>query len=144
MEVYGQEVTGLMDECVKFFFAEVLSQQLNAAPQELQDSIFFFIQFVEKCKRDSDPMMNYELTTQFTDIATKAPQDLIEVRQNAVYGIGVMAKFTARPAFASILPSAKTALLQTIASCDQSDEAQKVVIENAQIALGFLSVYQSQ
>jgi len=59
--------------------------------RELQDATFFFMEVVEHCA-GSDMMMIIELTTQFTEITQWCKAEMVDVRQNLAYGIGVMAK----------------------------------------------------
>ena len=49
MEVYGKDIVPLIQENVKFYFAEVMNDYQNVSEQELQDATYFFINFEEKC-----------------------------------------------------------------------------------------------
>jgi hypothetical protein len=65
---------------VKFYFASILQKFRQVAPQELQDALYFFICYVDKCTQSADPMLNYELCNQFNEVALWAAADLVEVR----------------------------------------------------------------
>lgn len=143
MEVYGVDAVQLLDANVKFYFANILQTYQIVAPQELQDAMYFFICFVEKCTQHKNVIMNIELCDQFHEIALWAKDEDIEVKQNAVYGIGVMAKFTSQDAFKSLVPKAESAIKHLMSNKDQ-DEDYQVVVDNSLIALGFLAVYQTQ
>jgi hypothetical protein len=56
MVTYKTEAASLMDESVKFYFANVLQQYKTAAENEVADAAFFFLTFVEKCNH-SDIML---------------------------------------------------------------------------------------
>jgi len=49
MDVYGKQVTPIINENVKFYFTEVMNDYQNVSEQELQDASYFFINCTEKC-----------------------------------------------------------------------------------------------
>ena len=61
MNVYKQDVTALMDDCVKFYFADALQAFRTISDSEVSTAAYFFIQYVTCCKKDTDKMMLYEL-----------------------------------------------------------------------------------
>ena len=88
--------------------------------------------------------MNYELCSQFMDIALWAPVDLVEVRQNAIYGMGVFSKYINRETFKSLTPKFKQTLDAVTSHPEARSEDNLVVTENAVISLGFMAVFQTQ
>lgn len=107
MGIYHEEVTALMDDSAKFYFAEVLQAYKTdtVSDQELSTAAYFFIQYVTECKKGTDKMMLYELCSQFADIAQFLPSDACDARQNTIYGIGVIAKFLDTSTFTSLMPT---------------------------------------
>jgi hypothetical protein len=81
------------------------------------------MEFVEHCA-STDLMMIYELTTQFTEIIQWCKPDMIDVRQNLAYGIGVMARHISQDAFKSLVPSAVAAIEHVLSGADASSEEQ--------------------
>jgi hypothetical protein len=69
---------------------------------------------------------------------------MIQVLQNAVYGIGSMAKVLNQDAFKSLLPKSMEAIDHVISLPDTDDEEYLVVKENAYITLGVLAFFQTQ
>lgn len=109
MNVYGKDAGPVLDENVKFYFAGVMQEYKSASEQELQDASYFFISYVDKCGC-SDNMMIYEITSQLIEIAMWADSSKIDVLQNAVYGIGTMAKHLNKEAFKSLLAKSMEAI----------------------------------
>jgi hypothetical protein len=91
MVTYKTDSTQTINDSVKFYFAKIIQDYKNVSDRELQDATFFFMEFITHCA-SSDLMMIYELTSQFTEITMWCKVDMIDVRQNLAYGIGVMAK----------------------------------------------------
>lgn len=91
MSTYKEASTQTINDSVKWYMAKLIQQHKTVSERELQDATFFFMEFVENCA-SSDLMMVYELTTQFCEITQWCKPDMIDVRQNLAYGIGVMAK----------------------------------------------------
>lgn len=109
MSTYKGDSTQTINDCVKFYMAKIIQEYKSVSERELQDATFFFMEFVEHCA-GSDLMMVYELTTQFTEITQWCKADMIDVRQNLAYGIGVMARYVNREAFKALVPQAIEAI----------------------------------
>jgi hypothetical protein len=69
---------------------------------------------------------------------------MIQVLQNAVYGIGSMAKVLNKEAFKSLLPGSMEAIDHVISMKDTDEEEFLVVKENAYITLGVLAFFHTQ
>ena len=70
-----------------------------------------------------------------------AKPDFVQVLQNVVYGIGVMAKNLNKEMFKSLLSKSMDAVERVISL--PKDEEHLVAVENAYITLGVLSLYQT-
>ena len=144
MGLYHEEVTSLMDDCAKFYYADSLQAYRTVSDSELSTAAYFFIQYVTECKKGTDKMMLYELCNQFAEIATFLSPEANDARQNAIYGIGVMAKFLDTATFSSLLPTSLKAIEHVLADPDAQSEDRLAVTENAFITLGFLSMLHSR
>ena len=102
MGIYKEQATQLMDNFIKFYYADCLQQYQTANEAELSTAAYFFIQFVTECKKSSDKMLLYELCNQFADIALFLPADACDARQNAIYGVGLLSKFMDASTFSSL------------------------------------------
>jgi len=102
MTTYKSEATSLIDESVKFYFANILQQYKTVSERELADATFFFMEYVEHCN-STDALMVYGLCAQFVEIAMWAKPDLSDVRQNTVYGIGAFCQHLNTAAFQSLV-----------------------------------------
>lgn len=142
MNVYGKDAGPVLDENVKFYFAGVMQEYKSASEQELQDASYFFISYVDKCGC-SDNMMIYEITSQLIEIAMWADSSKIDVLQNAVYGIGTMAKHLNKEAFKSLLAKSMEAIERVTSLPEAQDEEHLIVTENAYISLGVLAMFQT-
>lgn len=80
MAIYKEEATALMDNFIKFYYADCLQSYQTANDAELSTAAYFFIQFVSECKKASDKMMLYELCNQFADIALFLAPDACDAR----------------------------------------------------------------
>lgn len=105
MQVYKGAAKDLIETNVKPYFAKVLQQYRAVSERELQDATFFFMEYVEHCDK-SDVLMLIELCQQYADITLWTKPDMADIRQNTVYGIGVMSKYVSPNAFKSLLPKA--------------------------------------
>ena len=98
MTTYKTDAAALMDESVKFYFANILQQYKTVSERELQDATFFFMEYVEHCN-SSDALMVYGLCAQFVEIAMWSKPEMRDVRQNAIYGIGAFCQHINAAAF---------------------------------------------
>jgi hypothetical protein len=144
MGLYHEEVTPLMDNCVKFYFADCLQAYQTVADREVSTAAFFFIQYVTECKKGTDPMALYELCVLLAEIAAFLAPEACDARQNAIYGVGVVAKFLDTATFSSLLPGSLKAIEHILSDPDAKAEDRVAVTENAYITLGFLSMLHSK
>ena len=140
MSIYKQEATGLMDNFVKFYYADILQAYRTANDTELSTAAYFFIQFVSECKKGSDKMMLYELCNQFADIALFLAADACDARQNSIYGVGLLSKFMDATTFSSLLPKAIKAIEHVLSDTEAKTEERLPVTENALITSGFIAL----
>jgi hypothetical protein len=89
-------------------------------------------------------MAMYEICAQMIEIAMWAKSDMVEVLQNAVYGIAVMSKYLAQAAFQTLLPKAMAAVERVTSLPEAQDEEHICATENAYITLGHLAVFQTK
>lgn len=111
--------------------------------RELQDATYFFMEFVEHCDR-SDVLMLIELCQQYADITMWTKPDMADIRQNTVYGIGVMSKYISAAAFKSLLPKSLQAIEVCLSNPEAQTEENLAVTENALITLGYISLMHSK
>lgn len=144
MGLYHEDVTALMDDCVKFYYADSLQSYKTVSESELSTAAYFFIQYVTECKKSTDKMMLYELSNQFAEIAMFLTPDACDARQNTIYGIGVISKFLDTATFSSLLPGSLKAIEHILSDPEAQAEDRLAVTENAFITLGFLSLLHSR
>jgi len=97
------------------------------------------MEFVEHCA-NTDVMMIYELCTQFCEITLWSKPEMADVRQNTIYGIGVMAKHLTQASFKSLVPGSMKALEHILSASEAQSEQNLAVYENAIVSLGLLSL----
>jgi hypothetical protein len=73
-----------------------------AAVREIQDALFFFIQFVSNCGV-TEPIVLLALNNAFTDIALWSDDDMYDLRQNCLYGVSVIGKILSPEAFKTMV-----------------------------------------
>ena len=88
--------------------------------------------------------MLYELCSTFAEIATFLKPDACDARQNAIYGIGVVAKFLDTATFTSLMPNSLKAIDYLLSDPEAQSEEHLAVTENSYITLGFLSLLHSK
>jgi len=98
MTTYKTDAAALIDENVKFYFANILQAYKDASESELQAATFFFMEYVEHCN-STDALMVYGLIAQFVEITMWTKPDMADVRQNVIYGIGAMCQYLDTAAF---------------------------------------------
>lgn len=142
MSTYKTDAVTLIDESVKFYFANILQQYKTVSERELADATFFFMEYVEHCN-STDALVVYGLCAQFIEIAMWAKPEMTDVRQNTSYGIGAFCKHLNTAAFQSLVGTAVTAV-DTVLSDPEAQGAHRVVTENALITLGKLALLHTQ
>ena len=70
--------------------------------------------------------------------------DMMDVRQNTIYGIGVLSKHLTPSAFKSLLPASIKAVEYVLSNPDAGAEEQRAVTENAYVTLARLSLVHSK
>ena len=104
MHTYKQEAAAMIDSSVKFYFGKVLQEYRVVSERELQDATFFFMEYIEHCN-STDTMMIYELCSQYAEITLWSKPEMADVRQNTIYGLGLLSKYMTPQAFKSMLPN---------------------------------------
>jgi hypothetical protein len=141
--VYGKECRDLIDAHVRPYFAKVLQEYKVVSERELQDCTFFFLQYVNNVNNE-DTVTIMQLFQQFIEITLWTKPEMADVRQNAIYGIGVFAKNLNQTAFQTLLPNAMKTIEFILTTPDAYSEENLAVTENAIITLGFVSLYHSK
>ena len=144
MTVYKEQALPIVEPNVLPYFKEVLMNHKNVGDDETQAAAYFFISYISECKKGSDPMMVYEICATFIEIAMTVSADTTDVRQNAIYGIGVCAKFLAADTFSSLAAKSIKAIEHVLSDPEAQTEAKLPVTENAFITLGFVSMLQTK
>lgn len=139
MSTYKGEATATIDANVKFYYAKVLQEYKVVSDRELQDATYFFMEYVEHCAK-GDAMMVYELCTQYAEIAMWSKPDMVDVRQNAVYGIGCMAKHLNQAAFKSLIDVSMKAVEHVLSDVGPAPERHLPAAENAYVTLARLAL----
>ena len=101
------------------------------------------MQYVEHVDR-TDFMMLLQLCQQYAEITLWSKAEMADVRQNTIYGIGVMAKYLQPTAFKSLLPKSLEAIELCLANPDARSEEHIAVTENTLISLGYVSLLHSK
>jgi len=101
------------------------------------------MEFIEHCN-SNDQMMIYELCTQYADLTMWSKPEMMDVRQNTVYGIGVMSKHLSVNAFKSLLANSMKAVEHVLSNPEAGSEEQRCVTENAYVTLARLALVHSK
>lgn len=101
------------------------------------------MEYVEHC-RSNDKMMIYELCSQFAEITLWTQPEMMDVRQNTIYGIGVMAKHLNQGAFKSLVGPAMKAVEHILANPTATSEEQQCVTENTYVTLARIALLHTQ
>lgn len=80
MSAYKGHITPLIEANAVPYFKNVLNHFEDVSEIETQAALYFFIQFVTECKKNTDPFMLYELCSQFLEVALKTEADVTDVR----------------------------------------------------------------
>ena len=139
MQTYKGDAADMIDNAVRAYFGKVLQDYKSVSERELQDATFFFMEYIEHC-RNSDKMMIYELCSQFAEITLWTQPEMMDVRQNTIYGIGVMAKHLNQAAFKSLVGPAMKSVEHVLSNPTATSEEQLAVTENTYVTLARLSL----
>lgn len=139
MVTHNTEVFSIFDTSVKGYFANVLQDYKMAAVREIQDALFFFIQFVSNCGV-TEPIVLLALNNAFTDIALWSDDDMYDLRQNCLYGVSVIGKILSPEAFKTMVAKSLQAVEKVLTNPNAYTEEALGATENTYIALGTLSL----
>lgn len=142
MHTYKKEAAAMIDGSVRFYFGKVLQEYRVVSERELQDATFFFMEYIEHCN-SSDTMMIYELCSQYAEITLWTKPEMADVRQNTIYGLGLMSKYLTPQAFKSMLPNTLKSIELVLSNPDAQTEQHLAVTENAYVTLARIALVHS-
>lgn len=102
-------MAALIKSTILPFYLKNLSSYASVSDDELIDAICFFCDFIDLIN-NTELNMILELNAKFIEIF-KAKDDVPDVKQSALFGIGIFATYLPKPTFSLYLPNITSSIL---------------------------------